>query len=163
MSYESDIKIDETALDIEWLEQAGLAFRYGRNYAECLKRFMYAEENVKIIRSELTIKVLENPDGTLGKDIKPTGPAIEAYYRTHPKHKKAKEEWITAQEELNLAEIAKQEISVTRKKALENMVTLHGQQYFAGPSVPRNLTREWMAKEKQAKANKTIKMKRRGV
>jgi hypothetical protein len=47
-----------------------------------------------------------------------------------------------------------------RKDALENMVRLHGQQYFAGPRIPRNLTEERQAKQK--KADTQIKMKRRG-
>ena len=35
MDYETDMQIDETALDVEWLDQAELAMKYGRIYAEC--------------------------------------------------------------------------------------------------------------------------------
>jgi hypothetical protein len=38
-----------------------------------------------------------------------------------------------------------------RKSALENLVKLHGQQYFAGPMVPRDLTHEWKNKQQQQK------------
>ena len=139
MNFERDIKIDETSLDTEWLGQAELAIRYGKYWVECKERFTRAEENVKIVTSELILEVNQTPSLVEGK---PTVANIEAYYRTHPRHIEAKEEWITAMTELNTAEIVKNEICFTRKAALEALVQLHGQQYFAGPSVPRNLHEE---------------------
>jgi hypothetical protein len=38
-----------------------------------------------------------------------------------------------------------------RKDALENLVRLHGLQYFAGPKVPRNLSEEREYREEQQK------------
>ena len=140
MNYEEDMYIDETALDIEILEQATLALKYGRYWAECRERVTRAEENIKVVRSELIKLANQDPDKYLGDGIKPTGPNIEAFYRSHPDHKEAKEEWIEAQFELDMAEVAKNEISFTRKAALENLVRLHGQQYFAGPSTPHDLS-----------------------
>lgn len=43
-----------------------------------------------------------------------------------------------------------------RKAALENLVKLHGQNYFAGPSIPRDLNKEWVDSEKQKMSNKKI-------
>lgn len=163
MDYEKDLKIDENALDIEWLEQASLAMRWAKNYAVCRRRLTEAEEKIKIVRAELIKKVNRNPDKYLGEGVKPTAPVVEAYYRLHSKHIEAKEEWVEAQFELNIAEAAKNEISFTRKAALENLVILHGQQYFAGPKMPRNLNDEVQKrKERQEKANKRVskKMKR---
>jgi hypothetical protein len=138
LNYERDIQIDESVLDLEWLDQASLAYKYGRNYADCRRRFTEAEEKVKIIRSELVKKANEDPKGTCGKD-KPIAADIEAYYRSHPDHIAAKDEWVQAQYDLDMAEIAKNEIGFTRKAALENLVKLHGQQYFAGPKVAVDL------------------------
>jgi hypothetical protein len=50
-----------------------------------------------------------------------------------------------------MAEVAKNEFSFTRKAALENLVQLHGQNYFAGPKVPRNLSKERDEKEERQK------------
>jgi hypothetical protein len=47
-----------------------------------------------------------------------------------------------------------------RKKALESLVTLYGQQYFAGPTAPRNLTKEWIQNQKQTSSNTQVKIKR---
>jgi hypothetical protein len=139
MDYRKDVRIDENSLDIEWLEQSELAIRYGEYWSQCKEEFTRAEEYVKVITAELSAMANENPDKYLGKGIKATGANVEAFYRKHPKHKEAKERWIKAMREMNDAEIVKNEISFTRKSALENLVKLHGQNYFAGPKVPRNL------------------------
>ena len=142
MNYEIDTVIDETALDVEWLEQAGLAIKYGILYAKAKREVANAEEAIKVLRSELVKKANLNPDKYLGEEVKPTGPNVEAFYRNHKKHKEAKANLIRLQFELDVAEIAKNEIGFTRKAALENLVKLHGQQYFAGPKMPRDLPHE---------------------
>ena len=43
-----------------------------------------------------------------------------------------------------------------RKDALENLVRLHGQQYFAGPKIPRDLPSEM---EKRTNKNKEVNKK----
>lgn len=148
MDYLTDVIIDETALDVEWLEQASLAMKYGKHYAICRRRLTEAEEKVKVIRAELIAEANQNPVKCCYKE-KPNAADIEAYYRNSKRHKQAKEEWVQAQFDLDIAEVAKNEISYTRKVALENLVKLHAQQWFAGPKVPRDLTWERLEKEKQ--------------
>jgi hypothetical protein len=156
--YTADMQIDETALDVEWLEQPNLAMKYGKIYAKARKELTLAEENIKVIRAELIAKANDDPDTCLGAGVKPTGPNIEAYYRNHRKHKAAKDAWVEAQYNCNMAEIAKNEIGFTRKAALEALVTLHGQQYFAGPVFPRNLTKERQEREENKKqSNSSVK------
>ena len=147
MDYESDIRIDDTALDVEWLEQASLALRYGRHWAIRKRELTRAEEKIKVIRAELIAEANADPIKCCKKD-KPNAADIEAYYRNHKRHKEAKEEWVKAQYELDMAEVAKNEFSFTRKAALENLVRLHGQQYFAGPSVPRDLAEQRATRER---------------
>jgi len=147
MDYESDIRIDDTALDVEWLEQASLALRYGRHWAIRKRELTKAEERIKVIRAELIAEANSDPVKCCNKE-KPNAADIEAYYRNHKRHKEAKEAWVQAQYELDMAEVAKNEFSFTRKAALENLVRLHGQQYFAGPSVPRDLAEQRAARER---------------
>jgi hypothetical protein len=156
MDYQTDIRIDETALDVEWLEQSSLAMKYGKHWAICRKRLTEADEKVKVIRAELVAQANKNPIKCCNKD-KPNAADIEAFYRNSQRHKEAKEKWVQAQYELDIAEIAKNEISYTRKVALENLVRLHGQQYFAGPKVPRDIT--WERKEKQKKVDAGVASK----
>ena len=153
MDYQDDIRIDESALDVEWLEQSELAMKYGRHYAFCKKRLTEADEKVKVVRAELIARANSNPLKYCNKD-KPNAADLEAYYRMHPKHKAAKDEWVKAQFELDIAEIAKNEISFTRKGALENLVKLYLGQYFAGPKVPRDLIKEMKEKRRITEAGK---------
>ena len=161
MNYERDFYIDHTALDVEWLEQASLAAKWGYYFNECKEEFTRAEENVKVVRSELILLINQDPDKYLGEGIKPTDAKVEAAVRTHKKHLAAKERWIKAMKTMNDAEVAKNEMSFTRKAALENLVTLHGQQYFAGPKMPRDLNKEFEDRNVTRKvANKKVNRQR---
>jgi hypothetical protein len=160
MNYEKDVIIDESALDIEWVEQARLAIKYGRYWAECKQELTLAEENIKLVRSELVKEAFANGEELLG-NAKPTGPQIESYYRNHKRHKAAKQEWVDAKFEADVAEIAYKEISYARKAALENLVKLHGQNYFAGPSVPRDLTEEIELKNSRSNTGVAKQLKRK--
>lgn len=160
MDYENDIRIDDSALDIEWIDQAELSLKYGKIWAEAQRILTIAEENIKIIRAELIQKANEAPMKTCKKE-KPNAADIEAYYQQHPDHIQAKEEWIDAQYECNMAAVAKNEVSFTRKAALENLVTLHGQQYFAGPSIPRDIHAERERRDVKVNAGIAKKIMRR--
>ena len=157
MNYEEDMRIDETSLDIEWLNQASLGMKYIRHFAECRRTLTLAEEKIKVIRAELIAEANANPVTCCDKE-KPNAADIEAYYRNHDRHKKAKSEWVEAQFELDIAEGAKSEITFTRKAALENLVQLHGQSYFAGPSVPHDLTALRAEKEKRTNTGVAAKL-----
>jgi hypothetical protein len=141
---------------VEWLEQAELATSYGRHVAELRREVNRLEEQKKITRSELIQEANEDPQGTIGKD-KPNAADIEAYYRRSKKYQEVVDDLNEAQYELELAEVAKNEIAFTRKAALENLVRLHGQQYFAGPSVPRDLSKERQQQAKQKASNARVK------
>jgi len=43
MNYEDDVWIDDSALDVEWLQQAELAMKYVKYYAECRRTLTRAE------------------------------------------------------------------------------------------------------------------------
>jgi hypothetical protein len=164
INYEKDIRIDEDQLDVEWIEQPELAIKYAKHVAQLRTKVRNLEEEKKSIRSELIIFANENPEDCTGKQ-KPNAGDLEAYYRTQPGYKEVIDDLLQAQEELEFAELAFQEISWTRKNALENLVKLHAQQYFAGPSVPRdlNMKRAEYNKQKQEKVNAGVagKIKRK--
>ena len=139
MSYERDMTIDVTALDVEWTEQAELAMKYGRLWAVAQDAASRAEEHIKYVRSNLIMKATKDPAKYLGTGINATDGKCEAFYRTHSSYLEAKDDWLNKVHECNMLQIAKNEISFTRKSALENLVVLHGQNYFAGPNVPRDI------------------------
>ena len=162
LDYKKDVKINDAALDLEWLDQAELAVKYGKEWTIAAKKVTILDEKVKVTRSKLVNKAWKSPDECLGTGVKPTMLTVEAYYRTHKKHIKAKEELIEAQAELDLISIAKNEISFTRKSALENMVKLYTANYFAGPNVPRDLSKlRNRDDDRQEAVEKQVKVKRK--
>lgn len=156
MNYQKDIVIDQDALDVEWLNQPALALRYGKHWACCVEDLARAEEHLKIVQADLVDMVNQDPAAYLGEGIKPTIGNIDAYVIRHEDYKVAKDEVIKRQYEVNVANIAKMEIGNSRKSALENLVRLHGQNYFAGPSVPRDLSKEALKVAQSKRADNAV-------
>jgi len=156
LDYKTDVEIDETALDIEWLNQPKLAMKYGVYLVKCKDRLLRAEESLKLIKAQLNTQANEDPDQYLGQGVKPTGPNVEAFIRSSKKHIAAKNEFMDASNEVNIADIAYQQISRVRKEALENLVKLHSAHYFAGPSVPRELSYEVAQKQIQQRSDTQV-------
>jgi len=122
MNYEIDVQIDESALDVECLNQASLASKYRKHWVSCSIKVLKTEEYVKLVRSELIMKLMEAPTKHLKQGVKPTGPLMEAFYRTHKDHINAKKKWLRAKNDLEVAEIAIKEICITRKNQLSNLI-----------------------------------------
>ena len=160
MNYEKDLKIDLDALDVEWAEQASLALKYAKHLTNKKAKVAKLEERKKTKRSELIVEANANPFKLLNKKS-PNAGDIEAYYRTNSEYKAIIEELLEEQEEAEFVELAFQEIAWTRKKELENLVILHGQQYFAGPKIPRNLSQEYQKKQEQKVSDSKVKITRR--
>ena len=158
LNYEKDVSIDDSALDVEWLEQASLTFKYCQLEADARKALDEAKSQLDIVEAELDKEIRNNPEAF---DLpKITESAIKSAILVNENYINAKDEYSQAQYELNMAQAAVRSI-YAKKDALENLVRLHGQQYFAGPSVPRDLSKEWESKQKQTSANKKVKIKRR--
>lgn len=130
MNYEEDLKIDPDQLDVECLNQAEKFFKYSEQLAYADKAAKKAHEKVKVIRSELVKEAREEGAKNANQE--------EAYYRTNRKHKEAKDELIEAEFEKDLLQASVFAFS-HRKTMLENLIRLHGQNYFAGPEIPRDL------------------------
>jgi hypothetical protein len=160
MNYLEDSNVDEEALDVEWLRQTRLAMKYARNVSHKKKLMRLASEKVKTIRSDLINEANVNPKDTTNK-LKPNAQDIEAYYRRHPAYIEAKDHSIKAQYDADYADLAFGEISYTRKAALEHLVKLHGQMYFAGPTVPRDLSYELVQKSRQARVDSKVNLKQK--
>jgi hypothetical protein len=151
MNYEEDIRIDNSALDLEWEDQPVLMMRYSKNAAETRKTLDYAKEKVDLVRAELDKMIRTNPAEFSIEKI--TEGAIQSAIITHSRYIKVNAALIEAKYEADIAQGAVRAFDA-RKDALENLVRLHGQQYFAGPRIPRNLQEERAAKDQ--KANKRI-------
>ena len=160
LNYDEDLEIDPDALDVEILQQGSLAKKYIVALKEMSKLLAKADELVKTTRSDLIVKANEDPEGTCGKS-KPNAADIEAYYRTNKKYIEAKESFLDLQSEVVFLEQMKNEICFSKKSRIESLIKLHGQNYFAGPSIPRDLSKEWENKQNQKEANSKVKIARK--
>jgi hypothetical protein len=137
MNYEREIEIDESSLDIEWLNQPMLFMKYSQHSAQMRRKVDEAKQNLDVVKAEVDRDIRENPDKY---DIsKITEGSVSSAILVSANYKKAFKEYLDAKYEADMAQAAVIAFD-QRKTALENMVRLHGQQYFAGPKVPRDLT-----------------------
>jgi len=153
MNYEDDIRIDDGALDVEWLEQASLMMRYARHLAEMNRELDLAKEHLDIVKAELDKEIREDPEKFgIGKI---TEAVVTNTILQQKKYQSQYHEYLEIKFEYDMAQNAVRAIQ-QRKDALENLVRLHGQQYFAGPSVPRDLSKEREKQYKQKKADNIV-------
>jgi hypothetical protein len=158
MNYEDDLRIDESALDVEWLDQPSLMFKFAKSAAAAQREMDEAKEAIDVVKAELDLDIRNNPEKY---DLaKITEGAITNTILTQEKYKEALAFYNQKKFEYNVIKGATNAVDA-RKTALENLVKLHGQQYFAGPKIPRDLSFEWEQREKQKKSNQVIRMKRR--
>jgi len=153
MNYLEDIKINESALDIEWLRQPSLVFHYSKIAADQRKHLDKRKERLALIKADLDKEIRSNPEKYKLEKLTETG--ISNCILTQSEYTEAMADVIDTQYEVNMAQVAVAALQ-DKRTALENLVRLFGQQYFAGPSVPRNITKEWEEKEKQKNTNTKI-------
>jgi len=181
MNYEDDIKIDETALDVEWLNQPRLCLKYSQELAEAKKEVDQAKEKLDVIRADLDKEIRNNPkkfgmekitEGAIQSNIvihdltldSPLCNFIQSNIVIHDLFRTAETRLTEAKYKSEMIRAAVSAIE-HRKDALENLVKLYGQQYFAGPKVPRDLSAEALkhAGQKKADAGIAARLKRTKV
>jgi len=151
MNYNDDIQIDETSLDVEWLLQPGLMMKYARHAAQAELEHDRLKEALDVVKAELDNAIRTDPEAFgIGKV---TEAAITGAIILHSDYKDASERYLQGKFEFTMAKNALRAFE-QRKEALENLVKLHGQQYFAGPKVPRDLT--WEMNQKQQMVDNRI-------
>lgn len=141
LDYDKDLTIDPQALDVEWLRQPRLYMRYAEQLANAREYLSRASERLDITRAEAGNKAREN---FAAAGTKTTVDMVRDAAQNDPDVKADSDAVIKAEHEVNILQAAVRAFD-QRKDALENMVRLHGQMYFAGPSVPRDIGKEFAA------------------
>lgn len=126
--YDADMEIDLNFLHLECQNHSVLFMKYGKEAARTKKFASFAEEKVKTIRSGIIKKLMD------ASDKKPTESVLEAGYRLDPEYIAAKEAWLEAVYEADIATNCVFGMQ-GRKSMLELEVKLHGQQYYSTPEV----------------------------
>lgn len=158
VNYARDALIDESALDVEFLEQTNLMIRYAEHASQTKREAEEAKENLELVRAGLDKDIRQNP-ANYGLE-KLTETVVSSTIILQPEYQEASKRLIQANYEAGMARFAAQAIS-DRKNCLEALVKLHGQQYFAGPKIPRDLTTEAQKRKQQGEVDTKVKISRR--
>lgn len=161
LDFTKDVKIDESSLDYELLIQADLRGRYGDYLSEMEHRKERKQDELSVLIAELDRDIRTTPED-FNIVVKLSEAVVRNTILLQSEHQEKLEELRDLEFEAKAAKRAVEALEY-KKSALENLVKLHGQSYFAGPSVPRDLTKEKALKEKKAgkvDSNVAGKMKR---
>ncbi len=158
--FETDHKIDPHQLDVEATLQAERFFKWAKRAVEAKVAVDKTKFKMEVVEAQLQLAVRKDPDKyNLPKVTEAT---INATVKEHPEYRKAVKKWHQAREESAMLDKAVMAMEM-KKRMLEALITLHGQQYFAGPSSPRNLGEAWLMQQEQAEktVNKRPKKRKR--
>ena len=135
--YNKDLDIDPNSLDLEWLLQPKLFFKYSAELTDARRDSAFTAEKLEVTKAEADKRVRLQ-----FVDQKVTVDQIRAAVQQDVEVQKIAREVIEAEHKVNMLQAAVRSFD-QRKDALENLVRLHGQNYFAGPTVPHNIGREF--------------------
>lgn len=161
--FQKDKAIDPSQLDVECVRQAETFFKWAERSIEARAEVDRAKFKLEVTESRLEIECRKNPEHFgLGKV---TESGIKAAVILHADHREAYKNYIEARREEGLLSVAVQAMDM-KKRQLENLITLHGQKYFAGPSVPRDLIGAYVESQKDVEEKFTqrqvVRSRRRG-
>lgn len=163
--FETDRKIDPSALDLAAATQAETFFYWAQQSVAARMAMDRAKLTLELVESRLKQKARANPDEF---DLaKVTEGSLDEVVKGHSEYLESQDTYMKAREESLLLDWAVGAME-QRKRMIEVLVTLHGQQYFAGPSIPHDLAENWNAYQvgRQKELNERqvkVSRKRKGV
>lgn len=154
---EFDLAIDPNFLDRACLEQAELFYKWGERSARAKEEADKCKNQLEFLAARLQMKIREEPEKFGLKRV--TEAAIATRVECDQRISDARLVYLRARAEATMLEKATDAMEM-RKRMIEVLSTLHGQEYFAGPTVPHNLADEWKKhKEQRERAvNQRVKM-----
>jgi hypothetical protein len=126
------IDINERMLDAEWLRQPRLYMKYALELADAKARHAERKAGLDTCRAEIDLDIRLKPKEYNIEKV--TESTIASSILMQPEYKQAMERLIVAKHRVDILEAVCVALD-HRKKALENLVFLHGQNYFSKPRV----------------------------
>ena len=149
--------IDLNVLDQEWMNQPKLFFEYAKKAEKARLKLSEAEAELKLTEAEVDDEIRSNPEKyRIPESVTAASAVIKNRIVEHQKYKDALEDYNTARYQQGVLNAVVQALD-QRKRALEKLVDLHGQNYFASPKASENMKSVVNEFEKQHTRNKTQK------
>jgi len=157
ISYEEEIKIDQHALDEEWLHQPAIFFRISVQCAKAEARAKRAKEKIAVVEAEAYTRARNKLDRE-GEKI--TEALVKATMAKDAELLKANDEYQDLSEEWGILK-AGVEAFQHRKSALENLVKLNLAGYYSSPSDIKQdeKSSEFASTKQNAKLSKKLNKK----
>ena len=153
-TFAEDRQIDPEQLDVEAVKQADRTFHYAEQSVHARANVDRIKLQMELIEARLALDCREHPENFGLSKVTEAG--IAAAVRLRKEYVEACKAHIEAREESMLLEKAVAAMEM-KESMIKVLVSLHGQQYFAGPSVPRDLVSAW--KEAQEKTENSVNTK----
>ena len=156
--FQKDKEIDPNRLDLECVLQPERFFYWAQAAVEASSEVDKAKLKLDVTQAKLEMECRQKPEDF--GIAKATENAITAGVKSSEKYQEAWNDYIEARKESKLLDAAVTAME-QKKRMLEVLITLHGQQYFAGPSVPRDLVADWKEHRKGIETNVNEQQKAR--
>lgn len=149
----SDFEPDKDALDEEWVRQPELYHSYATQLADARMKLEMRKNKLEVVKAELDKEIREDPSEY--GIVKVTEGAIAAIIVVNPRYVKALEKVNDGRHAVDILTAAVNALD-HKKKALENLVYLHGQNYFSSPHA------KGMSGDEIDRASRKVKAGKRG-
>jgi len=123
------LDIDPNLLDREWLNQPRFFMRYAIQAADARRRFEEAKANLKVVAAEQDNRIRQK---AAAMEERTTEAAISAAVIRNKTYREAEQAVFDAKHHMDVMDAAVESLR-HRKDALENLVRLHGMNYFSEP------------------------------
>lgn len=137
----SELDIDQYALDEDWVNQPKLYRKYATELADAKDEYERARDNTKVVEAECYLDVSENFESH-GLD-KRTETGIKSVIPLHEDYREAIDKELKAKHKMEVLNGVVMSLS-HRKTALEKLVDLRLADYFAEPKARTKSTRQIM-------------------
>lgn len=148
---DSFLEIDEGALDREWVRQPKLYFKFAMRLALARSEFDEAKADFELVKADLDSAIRDDPTEYGLKKL--TEPGVVAAMPRQGQYIKALQDINEKRRAQGILEAAVTALE-HKKRALEKLVDLHGQEYFSTPRAPANSREAVDNMEKQAARTK---------
>lgn len=159
---QKELRLDPSQLDLAATLQGELFFYWADQLGQARRAMDRAKLAAEFVENDLANRMRRKPDEFLL--TKTTEGAVSSAVKVHQEYTESQEHYLELKSQVNLLDAAVTAMEM-RKRMIEVLVTLHGQQYFAGPEVPRDLDGAWRsyqeAKSRSLTDRQKLKTRRR--
>ena len=151
--------IDKNILDEEWVNQPKMFFDYASQLADARKDFEEMKAALDVTSAELDKAIRESPE-EFDLEGKTTETLIRNTIIQQKDYQDAQQDVINTQHKVNILQAAVTALD-HRKSALERLVSLHGQNYFASPQATNDSAKTYKEEMTANRVKKAWKNKKK--